>query len=365
MGHDNMHPPGTEHAKHTLRLVAWEMTRACTLACSHCRASAQQGPYEGELTTQECLAVLDSIAAMGSCIIILTGGEPMLRPDIFEIARYGTAKGLRMVMATCGSLLDETSCKALRESGISRISLSIDGIDAVSHDAFRGVDGAYDIVMKAVKELKSAGIEFQVNTTIVRSNVNDLRGIYGKAVELGAAAFHPFLLVPTGRAAELTDQIISAQEYEQVLHLIYEIQLERKIQVKPTCAPHYYRIFREREKAQGRSVTRETHGLDAMTKGCLGGQGFAFISHKGIVQICGFLDMEAGNLRLENYDFGKIWRESALFEQIRTTDKYHGKCGRCEYRRVCGGCRARALTITGDFLGDEPQCLYEPAVSTG
>ncbi|HEX2955865.1 MAG TPA: radical SAM protein [Chitinispirillaceae bacterium] len=358
-----MHTTETESPKHTLRLVAWEMTRACTLACRHCRANAQQGPYKGELTTQECYAILDSIASMGACIVILTGGEPMLRSDIFEIARYGTAKGLRMVMATCGSMLNQSSCKALRESGISRISLSIDGADAASHDAFRGVDGAYDIVMNAVKELQCAGIEFQVNTTITRNNLSELRGIYEKAVELGAAAFHPFLLVPTGRAAELTDQVISAQEYETVLHQIYEISLERKIQVKPTCAPHYYRIFRERERAQGRTVSRESHGFDAMTKGCLGGQGFAFISHIGIVQICGFLEKEAGNLRLENYDFEKIWHESVLFRQVRAVDHYHGKCGLCEYRRVCGGCRARALTITGDFLAAEPQCLYEPAVS--
>ncbi len=356
-----MHPSsGAIPAQPVLRLVAWEMTRSCTLACRHCRASAQKGPYDDELTTQECLAVIDSIASMGSCIVILTGGEPMLRKDIFGIAGYGTSKGLRMVMATCGSLLDQLSCKELKASGISRISLSIDGIDAASHDTFRGVTGAYDIVMNAIDELKNAGIEFQVNTTITRNNVHDLRSIYCKAVELGAVAFHPFLLVPTGRASELTDQIISAEEYEKVLHQIYELQLERKIQVKPTCAPHYYRIFREREKASGRTVTRESHGLDAMTKGCLGGQGFAFISHKGIVQICGFLEMEAGNLRSEKYDFGIIWRESALFEQIRAVDKYHGKCGRCEYRRVCGGCRARAFTMTGDFLGDEPQCLYEP-----
>lgn len=357
-----MHPAGAMQAQHTLRLVAWEMTRSCTLSCRHCRASAQMGPYDNELTTQECLAVLDSIASMGTCIVILTGGEPMLRNDIFEIARYGTNKGLRMVMATCGSLLDQAACRELKASGISRISLSIDGIDAAGHDAFRGVDGAYAIVIKAITELKSAGVEFQINTTITRNNVHDLHGIYLKAVELGAVAFHPFLLVPTGRASELTDQIISAEEYEKVLHQIYELQLERKIQVKPTCAPHYYRIFREREKASGRTVTRESHGLDAMTKGCLGGQGFAFISHKGIVQICGFLDMEAGNLRSEKYDFGKIWCDSGLFKQVRAIDNYHGKCGRCEYKRVCGGCRARAFTMNRDFLGDEPQCLYEPEV---
>jgi radical SAM protein with 4Fe4S-binding SPASM domain len=298
---------------------------------------------------------------MGSCIIILTGGEPMLRPDIFEISRYGTQIGLRMVMATCGSLLTEASCKELRDSGISRISLSIDGSDAYSHDRFRGVTGAYDIVMNAITLLRNAGIEFQINTTITKSNVGELRKIYETAVALGAAAFHPFLLVPTGRGSALTDEIISAQEYEQVLNEIYEISLEKKILVKPTCAPHYYRILREREQDQGRSVTRETHGLDALTKGCLGGQGFAFISHRGIVQICGFLDMEAGDLRLSHYNFQEIWSESILFKQIRSVNEYHGKCGYCEYRMVCGGCRARALTMNGDFLGEEPQCLHSPS----
>lgn len=288
----------------------------------------------------------------------------MLRTDIFEVSRYGTQKGLKMVMATCGSLLTETSCKELRNSGISRISLSIDGSDALSHDRFRGVDGAYDIVMKAITLLKDNGIEFQINTTITKSNVGELRKIYETAVALGAVAFHPFLLVPTGRGSALTDEIISAQKYEQVLNEIYEISLEQKILVKPTCAPHYYRILREREREQGRSVSRETHGLDALTKGCLGGQGFAFISHRGTVQICGFLDMEAGDLRSSHYNFQKIWSESALFKQIRAVNEYHGKCGYCEYKMVCGGCRARALTINGDFLGEEPQCLYTPVLSS-
>jgi radical SAM protein with 4Fe4S-binding SPASM domain len=268
-----------------------------------------------------------------------------------------------MVMATCGSLITEKSCKEIREAGISRISLSIDGLSAKSHDAFRGVDGAYDIVMQAIEHLKKAGIEFQINTTITKSNVGELRGIYETSVALGAAAFHPFLLVPTGRGSTLTNEIISAEEYEKVLNQIYEISLEKKILVKPTCAPHYYRILREREREQGRSVTRESHGLDALTKGCLGGQGFAFISHRGTVQICGFLDIEAGDVRAEQYNFQKIWCQSALFKQVRAVNEYHGKCGYCEYRMVCGGCRARAHTINDDFLGNEPQCLYTPKTS--
>jgi len=315
---------------------------------------------EGELSTEECRSILDSIALMGSCIVILTGGEPMLRDDLYEIAAYGTEKGLKMVMATCGSLLTTESCRKLRDAGISRISLSLDGATAQSHDAFRGVEGAFDTLMNAATLLSNAGIEFQINTTVTKSNLHELENIYRTSINMGAVAFHPFLLVPTGRASELTGEIIAADEYEKVLNQIYELSLEKKIIVKPTCAPHYYRIFRERESAEGRTVSKKTHGLDAVTKGCLGGQGFAFISHKGSVQICGFLDVSAGNLRSGNYDFGKIWWESQLFRKVRAVSEYHGRCGFCEYRMVCGGCRARAHTLNGDYLGEEPQCLYQP-----
>lgn len=343
-----------------LRLVAWELTRSCVLSCRHCRASALQKSYEDEFTTRECFSVIDSLAKMGSCIVIMTGGEPLLRNDIYKIAFYGNSLGLRMVLATCGTLLDHQKCTSLLDAGIARISLSIDGATAKTHDAFRGVDGAFDGLMRGIDAARTAGLEFQINTTVTRTNLHELPDIYSLAIKLGAASFHPFLLVPVGRAGELVDEMISPQEYERTLNWIYDCQLSSKITVKPTCAPHYYRIFREREQSFGRIVKRETHGLDAITKGCLGGQGFAFISHTGSVQICGFLEEKAGDLRESGYDFGKIWESSPLFRQVRAVDDYHGKCGYCEYRKVCGGCRARAFAINDDYLGEEPQCLYQP-----
>jgi heme b synthase len=343
-----------------LRLVAWELTRSCVLSCRHCRASALKKSYADEFSTSECFAVIDSLAKMGSCIVILTGGEPLLRDDIYEIASYGHSLGLRMVLATCGTLLDHQKCTALKNSGIARISLSIDGATSQTHDAFRGVEGAFAGLIKGIDAARATGLEFQINTTVTKTNLHELPDIYSLAIKLGAASFHPFLLVPIGRAGELVDEMISPEEYERTLNWIYDCQLSSKMSVKPTCAPHYYRIFRERELAAGRTVKRETHGLNAITKGCLGGQGFAFISHTGSVQICGFLEEKAGDLRMSKYEFGTIWETSQLFRQIRSVNDYNGKCGFCEYRTVCGGCRARAFAINGDYLGEEPQCQYQP-----
>jgi heme b synthase len=348
-----------------LRLVAWELTRSCVLRCRHCRASATGAAGTNELSTQECMAILDSLARMGQCIVILTGGEPLLRDDGLAIARYGNDLGLRMVLATCGTLLDKPRCAALVDAGIARISVSIDGATAAVHDAFRGVTGAFDGVMRGVETAKTTGLAFQVNTTVTRSTLKDLPDIYALAVKLGAVSFHPFLLVPTGRASLMADEVISAEEYERTLNWIYDCHVSSPIAIKPTCAPHYYRIFRERERQAGATGKPGANGLDAHTGGCLGGRGFAFISHVGTVQICGFLQKEAGDLRSCGYDFDHIWRTSPLFGEIRAVDQYHGKCGRCEYRSVCGGCRARAFAEYNDYLGEEPQCLYHPATVTG
>lgn len=344
-----------------LRLLAWEVTRSCPLKCTHCRASAENRRYSGELDTDECFKVLDSLAALGSPIVILTGGEPMSRSDIYEIASYGTNLGLRMVMAPCGMMIDDETSQKLIDSGIRRISLSIDGADADTHDKFRGVLGAFDSVIAATKIAQRVGLEFQINTTVTKLNVGQLGAIHDLAVEIGAVGFHPFLLVPTGRGKELAELEIDPNEYEQVLHWLYERSRSSPIQFKPTCAPHYYRVLREREHAEGRKVSPKTHGLDAMTRGCLGGQGFAFLSHIGIAQMCGFLDEPAGDIRNVGYDFGVIWRKSELFLQMRNVKHYAGKCGICRYHRVCGGCRARAFAETGDYMAEEPYCIYEPA----
>ena len=233
---------------HTLRMVAWEVTRSCNLACGHCRASAVRGPYEGELDTEKCKQILDEIAAVGKPVIILTGGEPLLRPDIYEIAAYGDRKGLRMVLATNGTLVTEAVAAKLIRSGIRRVSISIDGPEAESHDAFRGVPGAFAGAMAGIAAMKQAGLEFQINTTITQANLAQIREIHDLAHRLGAAAHHIFLLVPTGRGKEMADQAITATAYEETLNWFYEEGLGCAIQLKATCAPHYYRIFRQRKE---------------------------------------------------------------------------------------------------------------------
>ncbi len=346
----------------TLRLVAWETTRNCNLACIHCRASADGGPHYGELDTRASLRLLDQISDVGNPIVILTGGEPMLRPDIYEIAEYGSAKGLRMVMAPNGTLITRENAGKLTAAGIKRISISIDGASAESHDRFRGVEGAFDGAMTGVKHANAAGLEFQINTTITKTNLDQIPKIHALAVELGAAAHHIFLLVPTGRGKYIADQTIDAAEYEKALNWFYDQREKSPMQLKATCAPHYYRILRQRARAEGRTVTFDSHGLDAVTRGCLGGVGFCFISHVGIVQPCGFLDLNCGDVTRTS--FKEIWEGSEVFSALRNYDNLKGKCGACEYRKVCGGCRARAHEGVGDYLAEEPLCGHQPA-STG
>jgi AdoMet-dependent heme synthase len=350
--------PNDQDHSATLRLVAWETTRNCNLSCIHCRAAATQGPYTGELDTRAALTLLDQIAQVAKPIIILTGGEPLLREDIFEIAKYGDAKGMRMVMAPNGTLVTPEMAAKMADSGIQRISVSLDGSSAESHDAFRGVPGAFDGALSGIANARAAGIQFQINTTITKANLGQIPRILELAESLGAVAHHIFLLVPTGRGKYIVDQEIDAREYEETLNWFYDQRGKTSLQLKATCAPHYYRILRQRARQDGQSVTFESHGLDAVTRGCLGGTGFCFISHRGIVQPCGFLDLNCGDVTQQS--FAEIWRHAEHFQRLRDFGKLRGKCGCCEYRRVCGGCRARAYEATGDYMAEEPLCQYEP-----
>lgn len=341
--------------------MAWEVTRNCNLSCIHCRASATMGPYSNELDTDASLALLDQIGEVGKPVVILTGGEPLLRPDIFQIARYGTRKGLRMVMAPNGTLITEAIATEMAGAGVQRISVSLDGATRESHDRFRQVEGAFDGAIRGIEKAKGAGVEFQINTTITQQNLDEIPKIQELAVKLGAVAHHIFLLVPTGRGKYIVDQEISSEQYEKTLNWFYDQKESVPLQLKATCAPHYYRILRERARKEGKSVSFKTHGLDAVTRGCLGGTAFCFISHTGIVQPCGFLDLNCGDVT--KVPFGVVWRESEIFKTLRDFNRLKGKCGRCEYRKVCGGCRARAYEATGDYLAEEPLCLYQPKLA--
>jgi AdoMet-dependent heme synthase len=339
-------------------MIAWELTRSCNLACVHCRASAESGPYAGELSTDECKRVMGEIAEVGKPVIILTGGEPLLRADIFDLAAYGTAKGLRMVMATNGTLMTPESVERMKASGIQRISVSLDGPTPETHDAFRKVKGSFEGSLRGIALAREGGLPFQVNTTITKINLHLVPDMLRLAVDLGAVALHIFLLVPTGRGKELREQEISALDYEKTLDWFYDQREKVPLQLKATCAPHYYRILRQRARKEGKKITPQEFGLDAVTRGCLGGISFCFISHVGQVQPCGYLELDCGNVKEKS--FGAIWAGSEVFRNLRNTNGYGGKCGRCEFRKVCGGCRARAYEITGDYMAEEPYCIYEP-----
>lgn len=339
-------------------MVAWEVTRSCNLACVHCRASSLHGPYEGELATDGCFRLMDQIAELGSPVIILTGGEPLLRKDIYEIASYGDSRGLRMVLATNGTLVTDAVAARMIASGIKRVSVSIDGMDAQSHDAFRRVPGAFAGAMAGIEAMKRTGLEFQINTTITRDNLHQIKDILNLSIGLGAAAHHIFLLVPTGRGKELAGRAITAEDYERTLEWFHEESLRCPIQLKATCAPHYFRIYHQRKKDAPAQRHESGSPLHAMTRGCLGGISFCFISHTGQVQPCGYLELDCG--QISEKGFAEIWRGAPVFENLRNLSLYEGKCGRCEFIRVCGGCRARAYEKTGNYLAEEPLCIYNP-----
>lgn len=349
----------TRQAAPACRLVAWEVTRSCNLACRHCRAEAHPEPYPGELSTSEALELIDSFQEAGNPLIIFTGGEPMLRPDVYELIEYASGKGLTCAFAPNGTLITAETAARIKAAGVERCSISIDGATAGAHDAFRGIPGAFDASMAGIERLRAAGVPFQINTTVTRDNLPHFREIFDLCQKLGAVAWHIFLLVPMGRGAGLADQVISAAEYEAVLHWLYDFRKTTDMQLKATCAPHYYRIMRQRAHAENRKVDRREFGMDAFTRGCLGGTGFCFISHTGQVQPCGYLELDCGNVR--QTPFPEIWKNSEIFRKLRDRKEYEGKCGICEYHNVCGGCRARAYSMSGNWLGPEPLCAHTPA----
>lgn len=364
------HSQSKNHLAPRLHLVAWEVTRGCNLYCAHCRASASYGPYPGELSTAECLSLIDDIMEVGKPVLILTGGEPLMRQDIFRIGSYAAERGLRVVMGSNGTLISEEVAARLKEIPLSRLGVSLDFPTPELQDRFRGQTGAFQAALSGIAQARRAGIEVQINSTITKLNAPYLNDLLALAIKVGAVAFHPFLLVPTGRGKGLEAVELAPQEYEAVLNWIYDKQRELgdRLFFKPTDAPHYWRVVRQRDRAsqEARPPAARDHkpghpAMNSLTRGCLAGVGFCFISHVGRVQGCGYLDVEAGNIKRQS--FQQVWAGSPLFAQLRDLANLKGKCGVCEYKRVCGGCRARAYEATGDYLGPEPYCIYQPGAS--
>lgn len=340
------------------RVVAWESTRACNLVCRHCRASAQEEPAPDELSTSGVMRVIDEIATLSKPIFIISGGEPLMREDVFDIAAYATQQGLRVAISPNGTLITPEIVQRMKDVGIRRVSVSIDGSCSARHDAIRGVPGAFDEAVRGIGYCREGGLPFQINTTVMRQSVDDLGATLRLTISLGAAAWHVFMLVPTGRGK--VDDELSPQGYEDILNWIYEAALDSPIPLRVTCGPQFMRLVltRQDEAAAPLNLVGRERGLDRMSRGCLAGMGYCFISHRGEVYPCGYLPVLAGDLREK--DFGTIYRESPVFQRLRDLSQLEGKCGSCSFVHRCAGCRARAFSLTGDYMGEEPYCVYEP-----
>lgn len=346
--------------------IAWEVTRACAFACVHCRADAQHRADPNELNTEESLRLIDRIKDFGNPILIFTGGDPMMRKDLFELIAYATQKGLRCSLTpTATALPTPERMQKAREAGIRRIALSLDAPTAVAHDAFRQVPGSWQRTINILRNAQSAGLSAQVNTTVSTYNVNLLADMVPFIQEVGAVQWSVFFLVPTGRAQ--MQWMISPEEHERVFHWLYDLSKTAPFDIKATAAPMYRRVAIERRIAeQGNSspVTFQgagfqyADGLNRPTRGVNDGNGFLFISHIGEIQPSGFLPITAGNVRTD--DVVEVYRHSKLFTELRNPDMIKGRCGICEYRDVCGGQRGRAYGITGDYLETDPACSYIP-----
>lgn len=341
--------------------IAWEITRRCNLKCIHCRSSSEiEVKGHPDFSLQEAFRIIDDIAGYAKPVIVLSGGEPLLREDVFEIAQYGNSKKLRMCLATNGTLVNDEICEKIKDSEIKMVSLSLDGSKETVHDDFRNQKGAFAGSINAAKLFKKHGIEFLINSSFTKRNQEEIPRVYRLAKELGATAWYMFMIVPTGRGEDILSELISKDDYEDILEWHYHMEKdEEDMLVRPTCAPHYYRIVLQKSKAEGskfkrRSLKFSTGG----SKGCIAGQLISLIDVDENVLPCSYFPKAAGSMREQS--FKDIWENSELFKELRDFKKYRGKCGSCEYLRICGGCRARAYAIHDDYLAEEPFCGYIP-----
>jgi radical SAM protein len=348
--------------------IAWEVTRACAYACVHCRADAQHHRDPRELSTAEAKALIERLAAFGNNpILIFTGGDPMMRPDLFELIAYASERGLRCSLTpTATALPTKERLERAREAGIKRVALSLDAPRPEIHDEFRKVKGSWQRTMDTLHRAHDVGLSVQVNTTVAKHNVDILHEMVPFIQEVGAVQWSVFFLVPTGRA--MAEQMISPEQHERIFNWLYDLSQTAPFDIKATAAPMYRRVAIERKRAEvgsGAPVTFQSagfqyaDGLNRPTKGVNDGNGFLFISHIGEIQPSGFLPVTADNVR--NDDVVDVYRNSPIFKDLRNPSKLKGVCGACKYNDVCGGQRGRAYGLTGDYLESDPACVLVAA----
>lgn len=351
-------------------LVIWEVTRACDLACKHCRAEAVTNRNPLELSTEQGKRLMDDVRRFGQPLFVLTGGDPLKRPDVVELVEYGASIGLRMAMTPSGTpLMTEPVLRSLKAAGLSRLAVSLDGSSAAIHDAFRGVDGSFAWTIRMLEVAREIGLTTQVNTTVSMHNLDDFDALCELMVRLGITLWSVFFLVPTGRAK--ADDVASAEQFESVFHRMYDLSQTAPFDIKSTAGPQYRRVILQRQVAERRAGDRTgapvplTAGVGfsladgvGRAKGVNDGDGFVFVSHAGAIYPSGFLPLAAGNVRRD--DIVEVYRNSPLFRELRDRSRLKGKCGVCEYRDVCGGSRARAYAATGDYMESEPFCSHVP-----
>jgi radical SAM protein len=352
-------------------IVIWEVTRACDLACVHCRASAQSWRNPLELSTQEGKRLIDEVAALKVPVFVLTGGDPLKRPDTFDLVEYAAAQGIRVSLTPSATpLLTNEAIDRLKRSGLARLAISLDGPSAEIHDAFRKVAGSFDCTLRATSYAREIGLPVQINTTITRHNLLLLDPIIALLETLDIALWSVFFLVPTGRGQGI--DLLSADEFEHVFEKLYQLSQSRRFDIKSTEAQHYRRFLLQRRteaRRAGADPACMAHPFQSMTgvaedgigrapKGINDGKGFVFVSHTGEVYPSGFLPITAGSIRKQS--LAELYRRSPLFMSLRDPDNLKGKCGDCEFREICGGSRARAFALTGDIFAEEPCCVYQP-----
>ena len=325
-------------------IVSWMTTNRCNLTCRHCYQNAAPDACANELTTAEACTLIDQIAAAGFRIMIFSGGEPLMRPDIYELVSYAAGKGLRPVFGTNGTLITPEVARRLKDAGACAMGISLDSADAAKHDAFRGLAGAYEATIAGMRACREAGLPFQVHTTVMEWNKDEVTDITDLVVELGGVAHYIFFLIPVGRGKFIGDTALKVAENEELLRRIMAKQLEVPIDIKPTCAPQFMRVA-------------EQMGVPTrFTRGCLAGDTYCIVSPEGDVRPCAYMTEVAGNVRQMPFD--EIWRTSELFARLRSRS-YGGACGTCDYRQKCGGCRARAAYYhEGNYLAQDDYCAH-------